>query len=410
MSRTQATEGETISLSESFVDNFEDPLVLVNTESGPQVLLYDHQKDIVFQTIGVPDPNGQPGDWSASIPIPDIGLVEAREFCVVFTFKDEAGDTYKSRQNILIQPASETRVTDIVVIVGRDRIFQFGIPVEFSRPVDPVPGDVSSGTPGIPGIPGDELSFSLFRNNVALYGDEGLSANDPLSGVVLTSHVGKTTVSLPAVVGDAKLEPLVLLADYTTPAMMAPTTYTYKVWPITPAVLGAASQLEDFINKARVENVIPELDYTQADLVQYLHRGLALFNSYGAHISAFTGTNMQGPILDAWLLCASYYALASQLQAEGALAFDFSGQTVSLNIDRTPAIESALGRVEGMLEQQVKPLKKLLSKAGALSGDGSAGGRYIDGSRSLGTLGIINAPTSRINTGGRRGSWFQPFF
>lgn len=121
--------------------------------------------------------------------------------------------------------------------------------------------------------------------------------------------------------------------------------YTFKLWAVTPSVLSAATQLEDFINKARSSNVIPELEYTTADLIQYLHRGLSMFNVFRPQLTQFTGMNMQGMILSGWLDCSSYYALVSQLGAEGSMAFDFSGQTVQLNVDRTPAIESVLGRI-----------------------------------------------------------------
>lgn len=141
----------------------------------------------------------------------------------------------------------------------------------------------------------------------------------------------------------------------------------------------------------------------------YLNRGLSLFNAV-EQITAFTGVNMTGYMQEAWLICSAYYALAAQLQAEGALAFDFSGQTVSLNIDRTPSIESALGRVENQIENVVKPLKKRLYQAGITGGDGSNGTSPLNSSRSRGVLGLTNAPTTRLPYTGRNGSWFRPMF
>lgn len=403
-------EGDTCTLVEQFVDMFEDPLVLANTEAGPIVHVYDDERDLILEQVAVPDHKGQPGDWSVDVTIPQIGLSEKKQFTVVWTFKTSDNEVHRSRQALFVEPDDESRESDIIVVVGRDKIMQVALPVDFTPNVPEIPGDPSTNTPASKGIPGDTLRFSLFRNNIALFGEEGLVYGEPNSGVKLTQHIGKTVATLPAVVGKAKLEPLILMVDYSKPGMIIPTTLTYKVWPITPQVLIAASQMEDFINKARIQNVIPELDYTQPDLIQYLHRGLALLNSFPPHTTNFTGTNMQGILLDAWLQCSSYYALASQLQAEGAMAFDFSGQTVSLNIDRTPAIESALGRVETALDQNVKPLKKLLAKAGVLDGDGSAGGQMINGAHHLGTLGVMNAPTTRLPHAGHKGSWFRPFY
>lgn len=402
-------EGETGTLVESFVDEYDDPLELANNKAGPAVRIYDNEHNVLGTYTAVPETRGDPGDWSVDVTIPNIGLTEKQKFTALWRFVCSDGTVYKSRQVFFVEPDEEQRDTDIVVIVGRDTRMQVTIPMSYKPAVPKMEADVARGIPAAPGIPGDSIRVSLFRNNQALYG-EGLYAEDPNSGVSVETHLESTVLTIPATVGRAKLEPLLLLVEVSKPGMMLPQSLTYKVWPITPQVLVAASQLEDFINKARIKNVIPELDYTQADLIQYLHRGLSLFNSYQPHTTSFDGTNMQGIILDAWLQCSAYYALSAQLQAEGMMAFDFSGQTVSLNIDRTPAIESALGRVESALDSSVKPLKTLLAKAGVLSGDGSAGGQYIDGSRSMGTLGLINSPTTRLPFAGYRGTWFRPFF
>ena len=154
--------------------------------------------------------------------------------------------------------------------------------------------------------------------------------------------------------------------------------------------------LEDFLNKSRIENVIPELQYTSGDLMAYLERGLYMFNMVGVTPTSFNGLNMQGFLFDAWITCSCYYALGAQLMAEGSLAFDFSGQSVSLNIDRTPQLEGALGRIESSISERVIPLKNKLAKQGVTSGDGSAGKQNINHSNNLGTLGLINASTTRL--------------
>lgn len=404
------TEGQTETLVEQFIDEYDEPLELANTEAGPFVRIIDDQKDVVVEQWAVPDANGQPGDWAADISIPNIGLSEKKQFIALWTFKTSDGDIHRSKQALFVEPDGEHRDIDILVVVGRDKIMQIALPIDYKAPIPSVPADVAKKIPAKPGKSGDSLRFSMFRNNIALFGEDGLYAEDPKSNIKISQHIGKTVATLPAVVGKAKLEPIMLLVDHMKEGMLVPTTMTFKVWPITPQILVAASQLEDYINKARIQNVIPELDYTQTDLIQYLNRGLALFNSFPPHTTNFTGTNMQGIIMDAWLQCSAYYALGAQLQAEGALAFDFSGQSVSLNVDRTPAIESALGRVESALDQNVKPLKKLLAKAGVLDGDGSQGGQSINGANHLGTLGVLNAPTTRFPHAGHRGSWFRPFY
>lgn len=393
---TIVTEGSVLTVTESFVDDFDDPLELANTEEGPYVVVIDKNKDTVLQAFAVPDANGQPGDWSVNLNIPKMGLEQRERFVAVFTFKTAEGDTVKIRHPFEVDPFQESRDSDIVVIINRDQVMTFGLPIKYSKPKAAIAGNAATQQPGVPAVPGDKLSFHLYSGNTALFGPNGISADDVNSGVSVVVHSDKSMISIPAVVGAVNvLEPLTLLVEHKTPSQVTHKTFTFKVWAVTPSVLSAASQLEDFINKARATNVIPELAYTQADLIQYLHRGLGMFNGFGPQLTSFTGMNMKGMILDGWLQCSQYYALASQLQAEGQMAFDFSGQAVSLNVDRTPSIESALGRVESMLQSQIKPMKQLLAKNGVTGGDGSAGGGMISGPNHLGTLHVINAPTTK---------------
>lgn len=367
-------EGDVASLSEIFLDEYDIPVELVNTEPGPRVRLLDSDKNILSEVYALPSVAEDPGTWAVNLPVPHMELREPTEFLVVWEMRSAEGDTYKTRQTIVVEPDAEHRITDIVVIQNVDVDFEVVVPHVYNEGA------------------GDTLTFSLMYNNEARYSTP-LTAND-----IVNVHVGVDQTVCTLNLGgfpDPNLNGMILFVTYKKVGQTA-ARYEYKVWHVTPQIILAAGLLEDWINKAKIDNVIPELDYTQSDLVMYLQRGLALFNSYGPQITNFNGTNMQGPLLDGWLVMASYYALGAQLQAEGALAFDFSGQTVNLNIDRTPSIEAALGRIESQMENTVKPLKKLLAKSGTTSGSGAVGGTGLNNSRGLGSLQILNAPTTKF--------------
>lgn len=377
-------EGTVLALYEQFIDEFDDPLLLSNQLQGPTVQLLDLDKSVITEVLAVPDLSKDPGTWTTNLPVPKLDLVTSQEHIVVWIFIDSEGQKHRARSVILIEPEVDKRRQDILVLES-DLRFEFSLPIRY----------VSTS---------DTLTFELFRNNLPVY-TQPLNVTSPS----VTVKPGPTTTGfvLPASgIAPAKLEPMLFLAKYTKPGA-EPRNFSLKLWCITPQILVAASMVEDHINKARLENIIPELEYTQSDLIGYLQRGLSMFNGLPSHLSSFTGTNMQGPILDSWLVCSCYYALAAQLQAEGAMAFDFSGQTTSLNIDRTPSIEAALGRIENLIENQVKPFKKLLAKSGVLTGTGAEGGQYMSTARSFGTLQIANAPTSRLGafTGGFSGKY-----
>lgn len=374
MALDRVVEGDVAVVKELFVDDFDVPLDLINTESGPLVRLLDSQ-DIISEVYALPSVADTPGTWAANVPIPLFDLTESKEFKLVWTFRSSEGDVYKTTQTLVVEPDAEHRISDISLVKDVDINMEVVLPHVFNE------------------SDGDTVSFQLFWNNEARYSTP-LTPTDPS----ISTHLGLDQTIFTLGLGgfvDPTLSPMILFMTYKKLGASA-VRYEYNIWYVTPQIIVAAKLLEDWINKAKIENVIPALEYTQSDLIMYLQRGLALFNSIGTMITNFDGTNMQGPILDSWLVCSTYYALGAQLQAEGALAFDFSGQTVNLNVDRTPTIEAALGRVEQQLENSVKPVKKLLARYGVSSGSGAQGGKFMTGAKNLGILQILNAPTSKM--------------
>lgn len=395
-----AYEGETCSIYESFLDDWDEPVIPEN--GAPVVRLYDSDKSVLCEVTASPD-SKERGLWRADLPIPFMNLRNPSPLYARWRMVTEEG-SFTARTSIEVHPSSEGRDTDIVIVCGQESRMQLILPFPYKKEIEAKKATATS--PAVKKVDGDNLTFSLYFNNKAIY--ENLDAN---SNSVKTKDIGgRTEVDMPAVVGSPQMAALSMLVRHRPAGGYVDNVHTYKVWAVTPQILLAQRMLNDYIDKARIANVIPELEYNVPELMEWLSRGLSYFNGLQPTITAFTGTNMQGHLLDAWLTCSAYYALRSQIQAEGALAFDFGGQTTSLNVDRTPAIEGEIGRLESQIEGQVKPLKKLLAKAGVISGDGSQGGQFIDGSRALGMLSITNSPTTRIAPGRGRSGWHRSYF
>lgn len=397
------TEGQSARLTEVFLDESDDPLDY--NDSSPPVVTLLKKKKIITEAYASPDSSAGPGTWVVDLPIPNLDLTEVTRFTVMWRFVDVDGNVHSARDHIEVSPETEQRIGDITFLANFETKATAILPFVFKEEIPDKPADLINQIPAQPGTPGDEIEVALFNENTLLY-------QQPLDATSTDLRIkpGSKTTSLtfPVIWATTFFQSMTLNVKHTAPERM-PINYVFNVWPSNPSILNSTKQLEEFLNKAHIKNVIPELDYTQGDLMMYLSRGLSLFNAL-EQITAFTGMNMTGYMQEAWLICAAYYALAAQLQAEGALAFDFSGQTVSLNIDRTPSIESALGRVENQIENVVRPLKKRLAQAGITSGDGSIGNKPLNAARSRGVLGLTNAPTTRLPYSGRSGSWFRPMF
>ena len=374
-------EGETVNLTSTFTDYNGTPLLPADGSLGPEVRVYEQDRSILAESVAVV--GEQAGTWETTVSIPVLDIDDEVTVYVEWSFTDEDGIKYRNTQELIIEPQRVHRPTDIVVCMADPEINEYYtviVPTQYRE--------------------GMSVKIRLFLNNQLL---SSRTIGDADARIVRETS-SYFELMVPVVGSPAKLEPHMVQIYVQRPNIANYDMYQYKLWATTPQMHIATSLIEDYINKARLDNVIPQLEYTTADLMSYLYRGLALFNKLGPRLSSFSGTNMQGILMDAWVTCGCYYALAAQLQAEGALAFDFSGQSTSLNMDRSPAIESALGRVEQVISDQVLATKKLLARAGAFSGDGSIGGGLIDGSKQFGVIGYSFAPTTRIGAGVVNGS------
>lgn len=364
-------EGQVLTSSVEFLDD-DDDSVLRPQAGYPVVKLQNQNKATIAQAVASPVLNS-PGTWSVSFSVPVMGIEGQVEFRLLWKFKSESGDLYKHSETVVIEPKAEVRDTDVVISTD-DTEFTFRLPVALQ--------------------PTATASYQIYDKNVSLIaGDERLLRAEN-TAVDIQRKRTSAVITCPA----PKLEPALLSRMLSVSVKNSGGTkkeYIYKLWCVTPQIKLGANSLESFLNKARVDNIIPELDYTMGDLVHYLERGLYLFNMMGQPTD-FTGTNMQGPLFDAWLTCSSYYALSAQILAEGSLAFNFSGQGVSLEVDRTPQLESALGRIETAMNDRIVALKKILQRNGITGGDGSQGLGLHSASTTLGVLSLTNAPTTRL--------------
>lgn len=357
-------EGNVLAASAEFLDDENQPVIA--RPGYPKVWLKDGEIKLVSLTAS---PSSTPGQWSVDVPVPLLGLEDQRTLKLVWIHRDGEDNKIRLVEPVTVLPRVDMRMQEVLFIEG-DEAFECVLPTATD--------------------PADLLTAQLYRNNQVMW-----TSRQDINASTVARGEAKTQFSMaPPPDIQPTLSAYLLRVDH-RPVGASVRTYTFKFWCITPQLMLAMSHVEDFLNKSRIENVIPELRWTQSDLMGYLERGLNLFNTVGITTN-FTGTNMQGPLFEAHLICAQYYALCAQLIAEGSLAFNFSGQGISLDVDRTPALESALGRIEGQMNDLVRPLKTQLSKQNLLGGDGSVGNTGLRNSRAFGTLGLINAATTRF--------------
>jgi hypothetical protein len=367
-------EGTTLTATAEFLDDDDNPLQ--NKPGYPRIRLYDVDNSIILETTAN---FVSLGNFTADIQVPLLGYDKKQQLRLVWVFRDVDDHKYKTTDVVIVEPATLKRDSDLFTISGLDTNTTFVLP----ESVVPTDG-----------------KLNIFRENFVL--DTRLLSTAQLD----SNGVDRTgvTFNLPTTVTPS-LNNYLVICTLTRPGTIVPKNYTYKLWHVTPSVVSMISLIEDFVNKSKIENVIPELEYTHADIMSSLIQGLSHFNGIGPQLTSFNGLNMQGAIGNAWFICSCWYLINAQKMAEGSLAFDFSGQGVSLNVDRTPALDAMLSSLESRIQDTVVPLKKLLAKAGIVSGDGSSGNNLnglVDSraaARRMGHLTVTNSPTTSFNSG-----------
>lgn len=174
-----------------------------------------------------------------------------------------------------------------------------------------------------------------------------------------------------------------------------------RLFLINPTLMTATSDMRLTLNKA-CTSILGTADvlFTVPLLLAYLRRGRDAFNGAFGMFTGFTMLNASGPVREYWLKYAELAALRAQFLAEGEKVFNFSGQAISLDVDRTQYYDSMANSIQQQLDNDGKAFKQNLIKKGLIGGDGNVDNPQIGAPGHLGALGITLSPAtgwSRFN-------------
>tara|TARA_R100000656_G_scaffold104176_1_gene76113 strand:+ start:141967 stop:142845 length:879 start_codon:yes stop_codon:yes gene_type:complete len=99
--------------------------------------------------------------------------------------------------------------------------------------------------------------------------------------------------------------------------------------------------------------------YSDSDLYEYMMRGADYINATNP-ITGWTLTNWPGAfgMTNFLLMASAWYGLQAQYLGEAETAFNFSGQTVTLDIDRTSYYADAMSRFKDYLDNDLQKTKR----------------------------------------------------
>lgn len=230
------------------------------------------------------------------------------------------------------------------------------------------------------------VSVSVFKDNTAISADIPVTEKSRVaSGWFYHTYLDTSSI-IPS------LDPYSVSWKYHDIPPLQIQRRTARLFLVNPSILTAIEDVRQSINKARTTLMgFEDMLFDDVTVLSALRRGRDKFNAAAGFITDFNMTNAKGPIREGWLKFSEAELLRSQYLAEGEKAFDFQGQAISLNVDRTQIYSSMADSIESELDKWVPTFKKNLQIKGILGGDGNTNG-LTSALGALGGVGInINA-------------------
>jgi hypothetical protein len=129
------------------------------------------------------------------------------------------------------------------------------------------------------------------------------------------------------------------------------------LYPVAGSMGNHILNLKLYLDKARLKEIDPTLQWHTDELVHALYEGANFVNGFPTTLTNWT--------VDAWptalntylFMAAAVYALNSRYLAEGFNSFEFSGLSTNLNFDRKETITYKIEELKGLLESQLEKAK-----------------------------------------------------
>jgi hypothetical protein len=171
---------------------------------------------------------------------------------------------------------------------------------------------------------------------------------------------------------------------------------TGQLFVVNPSIMRSVKGVEAMVSKAKTTllGFRDEL-FSVSTIMTMLARGRDSFNAAAGMFTQFTMTGADSFIREYWMRYAEVALLEAQYLLEGEKAYNFAGQAISLDVDRTQYYQSLADSIKSRLSEEIKPIKQNLLKKGLISGDGSMTNLNIG---STGPLGLSVSPVSNIRS------------
>ncbi len=321
--------GQEVSVTASFFSEGV-PLMPNDPNLYPSFVVRDIHQDLVVAGTGTF--NAQDNLYHADFTIPDTSVLsdEENKYVIDWDLVTNNGLTYKLTEYFdVVNPSYNLTTTKEIQKIG----FSF----TKTALTIPLPGSATS------------INFKLYNQ-----ADQVIHTSEPVpAGMYSEYYIYKNVIQAGTMSAGNSYN-----AVWTFVLGNEESVYYQKLTCIDFFTMSRISDLRMMLDKV-MKDIDLYVGYRDSDLAFYLRQGLGLINMISPLTTWGHEVFINGEVPEYALLEAAYYvALRAQYLAEGDSAFDYSGQPVTLTVDRTQYIEAEIGRSDEWLKGEFKEFKK----------------------------------------------------
>jgi len=195
-------------------------------------------------------------------------------------------------------------------------------------------------------------------------------------------------------------EPVQLIIQAKTAGIDDPFLEIHSLYPLTNVNAGLVNALQNYLDKARLTEIDPTLQWRTDEYLHYLNEGISYINGAGVTATFWTVANYPSSLRSFLMYAAAWHGLNARYLAEGFNAFNFQGLNTNLEFDRRSAIEYKISELQTILDK-INPAKAAAINAFGIGIPPADSGQLSNADANSGVLGISISPNT--NRRGYRG-------
>lgn len=340
-----------------------------------------------------------PGEWSADITIPEGYLPSdnnpTEDLILEFYGKDDHGVVRSAETELTLVDNSDDYLPEGVIYYSGEAITDR---LSSTKPISSVSARIEN-------IAGQVVSNSLtvtagtskqVRNKSDV--PDRFSPSSVLSSYI--TDISIPAVSLPETTGSYLLIYTINYVGGGSDRVM------HQLYWTNNRILNLVMQMRNYLDKARLTEVDPTLQWWDSELVMSTIEGLNYINGHAPVITYWRPSDLPQALHTHWYYASLLHALNMRYLAEGMTNFEFTGLNTTVNVDRREAISYKIEELRGYLDRLEIIKKSAVTQAGAGTPDATVG---TTSSRSnIAVLGIrVNPANNALSWYGRRNTRFR---